>query len=71
LLDLNPYASFFFDDPVNGLRLEYTNRWRQPTVEDRDPQTRRIPANLSLFVDAARPLIPARQESVQPPVALD
>jgi catechol 2,3-dioxygenase-like lactoylglutathione lyase family enzyme len=71
LLDLNPYASFFFDDPVNGLRLEYTTRWRQPTVEDRDPQTRRIPANLSLFVDAARPLIPARQESVQPPVALD
>jgi hypothetical protein len=22
LLDLNPYASFFFDAPVNGLRLE-------------------------------------------------
>jgi len=56
---------------VNGLRLEYTTRWRQPTVQDRDPQTRRIPASLSLFEDAARPLTPARQESVQPPVALE
>ena len=26
LLDLDPYCSFFFDDPVNGLRLEYTAR---------------------------------------------
>jgi hypothetical protein len=44
LLDLNPYASFFFDDPVNGLWLEYTTRWRQPIVEDCVPQTRHIPA---------------------------
>jgi catechol-2,3-dioxygenase len=55
LLDLNPYASFFFDDPVNGLRLEYTTRWRQPTVQDRDPQTRRIQASLGLFEHASEP----------------
>lgn len=54
LLDLNPYASFFFDDPVNGLRLEYTTRWRQTTAEDCDPQTRRIPASLELFEHASQ-----------------
>jgi hypothetical protein len=54
LLDLNPYASFFFDDPVNGLRLEYTTRWRQTTVEDCDPETRRIPASLELFEHASQ-----------------
>jgi hypothetical protein len=54
------------------LRLEYTTRWRQPTVQDRDPQTRRIPASLSLFEDAARPpLTQERQESDPPPVALE
>ena len=55
LLDLNPYASFFFDDQVNGLRLEYTTRWRQPTAQDCDPQTRRIPASLELFEHASKP----------------
>lgn len=30
LIDLYPYRSFFFDDPVNGLRLEYTLRPWQP-----------------------------------------
>jgi catechol 2,3-dioxygenase-like lactoylglutathione lyase family enzyme len=55
LLDLNPYASFFFDDPVNGLRLEYTTRWRHPQAADRDPQLRRIPANLDLFEHAGEP----------------
>ena len=56
LLDLNPYRSFFFDDPVNGLRLEYTTRWRSTTAADRDPQQRQFPASLRLFEDAASPL---------------
>ncbi len=55
LLDLNPYASFFFDDPVNGLRLEYTTRWRALTAADRDPEQRRIPASLKLFEQASEP----------------
>jgi catechol 2,3-dioxygenase-like lactoylglutathione lyase family enzyme len=53
LLDLNPYASFFFNDPVNGLRLEYTTRWRPLSAADRDPERRRIPASLDLFENAA------------------
>ena len=56
LLDLNPYASFFFDDPVNGLRLEYTTRWRPLTPADRDPSQRRIPASLELFEHASDPV---------------
>ena len=71
LLDLDPYRSFFFDDPVNGLRLEYTTRLRLPGATDRDPDQRQFPASLALFEDAARPLNPARQESVQPPAALE
>lgn len=55
LLDLSPYRSFFFDDPVNGLRLEYTMRVGTLTDADRDPQTRRFPASLSLFEQASRP----------------
>jgi catechol 2,3-dioxygenase-like lactoylglutathione lyase family enzyme len=58
LLDLNPYASFFFDDPVNGLRLEYTTRYRPLTAADRDPEQRRIPANLKLFEMASKPSPP-------------
>jgi catechol 2,3-dioxygenase-like lactoylglutathione lyase family enzyme len=55
LLDLNPYASFFFDDPVNGLRLEYTTRWRAISADDRNPELRRIPASLGLFEHASEP----------------
>ncbi|MEI8251763.1 MAG: VOC family protein [Synechococcus sp. ELA057] len=55
LLDLNPYRSFFFDDPVNGLRLEYTTLLRPPAEADRDPQQRQFPASLALFEGAARP----------------
>ena len=55
LLDLNPYASFFFDDPVNGLRLEYTTCWRELSAADTDPERRRIPASLALFENAAQP----------------
>ena len=71
LLDLDPYRSFFFDDPVNGLRLEYTTRLRLPGATDRDPDQRQFPASLGLFENAARPLTQARQESIQPPVALE
>jgi hypothetical protein len=71
LLDLDPYRSFFFDDPVNGLRLEYTTRLRLPEVKDRDPDQRQFPASLALFENASRPLIQARQESVQRPAALE
>jgi hypothetical protein len=46
LLDLNTYASFFFDDPVNGLCLEYTTHWRPLAAADRDPRQRSIPASL-------------------------
>jgi catechol 2,3-dioxygenase-like lactoylglutathione lyase family enzyme len=55
LLDLPPYRSFFFDDPVNGLRLEYTTRLHQPGEADRDPLRRQFPASLDLFEQAARP----------------
>ena len=71
LLDLDPYRSFFFDDPVNGLRLEYTTRLRSPGAKDRDPDQRQFPASLALFENASRPLIQARQESVQRPAALE
>lgn len=54
-LDLSPYRSFFFDDPVNGLRLEYTTRLSGTTAADQDPQQRQFPVDLSLFRDAARP----------------
>jgi catechol 2,3-dioxygenase-like lactoylglutathione lyase family enzyme len=56
LLDLNPYASFFFDDPVNGLRLEYTTRWRALSADDRNPEQRCIPASLELFEQASAPI---------------
>ena len=59
LLDLNPYASFFFNDPVNCLRLEYTTRWGQPTVKDCDPQKCHIPASLVLFEQASEQGQPA------------
>ena len=55
LLDLDPYRSFFFDDPVNGLRLEYTTRLRPTTAADRDPDQRQLPASLDLFEHASRP----------------
>ena len=55
LLDLDPYRSFFFDDPVNGLRLEYTTRLRDPSTADRDPEQRQFPASLALFENASRP----------------
>ena len=55
LLDLDPYRSFFFDDPVNGLRLEYTTRLRTPSAADRDPDQRQFPASLALFEQASRP----------------
>jgi catechol 2,3-dioxygenase-like lactoylglutathione lyase family enzyme len=55
LLDLDPYRSFFFDDPVNGLRLEYTTRLRDPAAADRDPEQRQFPASLALFEHASRP----------------
>jgi catechol 2,3-dioxygenase-like lactoylglutathione lyase family enzyme len=55
LLDLEPYRSFFFDDPVNGLRLEYTTRLRKPNASDRDPELRQFPASLDLFENASHP----------------
>lgn len=55
LLDLDPYRSFFFDDPVNGLRLEYTTRLRETTAADRDPERRQFPASLDLFENASMP----------------
>jgi hypothetical protein len=55
LIDLDPYRSFFFDDPVNGLRLEYTTRLRDPSAADRDPNQRQFPASLALFENASRP----------------
>lgn len=61
LLDLNPYRSFFFDDPVNGLRLEYTTRWRLPSAADRDPLQRQVPANLGSFENAASPTADAAE----------
>jgi catechol 2,3-dioxygenase-like lactoylglutathione lyase family enzyme len=55
LLDLSPYRSFFFDDPVNGLRLEYTVRMQLPGAADRDPLQRQFPASLAMFEQASRP----------------
>ena len=55
LIDLNPYRSFFFDDPVNGLRLEYTVQLRQPGAADLDPLRRQFRTNLALFGAAAIP----------------
>ena len=55
LLDLSPYRSFFFDDPVNGLRLEYTTRLQAPSAADRDPLQRQFPASLALFEQASQP----------------
>jgi len=55
LLDLDPYRSFFFDDPVNGLRLEHTTRLRPTNAADRDPDQRQFPASLALFENASRP----------------
>lgn len=55
LIDLDPYQSFFFDDPVNGLRLEYTTRLRDPSAADRDPNQRQFPVSLALFENASRP----------------
>ncbi len=37
LIDLNPYRSFFFDDPVHRLRLEDMVQLRQPKAADSDP----------------------------------
>ena len=56
LLDLDPYRSFFFDDPVNGLRLEYTTRLREPAAADRNPELRQFPSSLALFENASRPV---------------
>ncbi len=55
LIDLPPYRSFFFDDPVNGLRLEYTMRVGTTTEADRDPGRRQFPAGLELFRSASKP----------------
>jgi catechol 2,3-dioxygenase-like lactoylglutathione lyase family enzyme len=55
ILSLDPYRSFFFDDPVNGLRLEYTTRIAAYTEEDRDPSKRIIPMSIRLFYDAGLP----------------
>jgi catechol 2,3-dioxygenase-like lactoylglutathione lyase family enzyme len=55
LLDLFPYRSFFFDDPVNGLRLEYTTRLQAPSAADRDPLQRQFPVSLAMFEQASRP----------------
>ena len=54
VLPLHPYRSFFFDDPVNGLRLEYTTRVADYTEEDRDPKKRILPMSIRLFQDAGR-----------------
>lgn len=55
MIDLDPYRSFFFDDPVNGLRLEYTTLLRQPMESDRDPKKRQFKASLAMFENATRP----------------
>ena len=54
ILPLHPYRSFFLDDPVNGLRLEYTTRIADYTEEDRDPLKRILPMSIRLFYDAGR-----------------
>jgi catechol 2,3-dioxygenase-like lactoylglutathione lyase family enzyme len=59
LINLDPYQSFFIDDPVNGLRLEYTTRVRRPNESDRDPQRRQFHASLALFEQAGQAGQPA------------
>jgi catechol 2,3-dioxygenase-like lactoylglutathione lyase family enzyme len=54
ILPLHPYRSFFFDDPVNGLRLEYTTRIADYTEADKDPSKRILPMSIRLFYDACR-----------------
>jgi catechol 2,3-dioxygenase-like lactoylglutathione lyase family enzyme len=54
ILPLNPYRSFFLDDPVNGLRLEYTARIADYTEDDKDPAKRVLPMSIRLFYDAVR-----------------
>ena len=41
--------------PVNGLRMEYTTRLRDPSAADRDPNQRQFPASLDLFENASSP----------------
>lgn len=54
ILPLHPYRSFFLDDPVNGLRLEYTTRVAQYTQDDQDPNKRILPMSIRLFHEAGR-----------------
>lgn len=54
ILPLHPYRSFFLDDPVNGLRLEYTTRVADYTQDDQDPNKRILPMSIRLFQDAGR-----------------
>lgn len=54
ILPLHPYRSFFFDDPVNGLRLEYTTRVAEYTQDDQDPNKRILPMSIRLFHEAGR-----------------
>jgi len=49
ILHLHPYRSFFLDDPVNGLRLEFTTRIADYTEADRDPEKRVLPMSIRLF----------------------
>lgn len=56
ILSLHPYRSFFFDDPVNGLRLEYTTRIADYTESDKDPTKRVLPMSIRLFYEAGRSL---------------
>jgi hypothetical protein len=55
LIELDPYQSFFIDDPMNGLRLEYTTHLRTPNESDRDPQRCQFQASLALYERAAQP----------------
>ena len=52
ILPLNPYRSFFLDDPVNGLRLEFSTRIADYTEADKDPTKRVLPMSIRLFYDA-------------------
>ena len=54
ILPLHPYRSFFFDDPVNRLRLEYTTRTADYTENDKDPTKRVLPMSIRVFYDASR-----------------
>ncbi len=63
ILPLHPYRSFFFDDPVNGLRLEYTTRVADYTEEDRDPEKRVLPMSIRLFYDATQTASAPKKES--------